>query len=279
MTHSTPATMTASLSGDGLVMNRVSTSMRADSPGWAGTFRSVNTPVTWGFLSGDRVPAAPGIPTKSPPTAPGLAHTRISLQAPEATAVRGATAATVSRKATTTESALARTNSPLRAASIPSAGLVDNTTPPAGGRVEMVEHGMDTSRAAGAPETSGAVMSPTVPSAAVPCGHRTVAVVWLTGSSGVSPHSTIPASPARTATSRAIRVESALSLGTSVDGRRRHPALHREQTQSVTQDRRVAALCVCSRRGRGQVGRSGAGLHSPLRVAVLRSRRAGSAFG
>ena len=42
----TPSTITPSLSGVGEVMKRVSTSTRADSPGWAATFRSVNTPAT-----------------------------------------------------------------------------------------------------------------------------------------------------------------------------------------------------------------------------------------
>ena len=240
MTHSTPATMTASLSGVGLVMKRVSTVMRADraephvaGPG-VGSLRSVKIPVTWGFLSGGSVPVAPGMPTNSAPAPPGLAQTLIVLHVPEATAARGATAATVSRKATTTESLLARTNSPLREASIPSAGLVENATPPPGGRVAMARQGIDASRASGAPETSGAVRFPTVPPGPGACGQRMVAVVWVTGSSGVSAHRTIPARPARTATRRAIpedpagsgpssaiRLESLLTLGTMVDGRRR----------------------------------------------------------
>ena len=45
-TEMTPSTITASFSAVGVVMNRVSTSMRADSPGWAATFRSVKTPAT-----------------------------------------------------------------------------------------------------------------------------------------------------------------------------------------------------------------------------------------
>ena len=205
--------MTADLSDVGVVMNRVSTSMRADKP-CGGTLSSVKTPVTWGFLSGGRVPVAPGMPMKSAPTPPGVAHTCKALHFPLAMAGRGATAATVSRKATNTESAVARTNRPLREASMPLAGLVENTTPPAGGRVAIAEQGMDTSRACGAPDTRGAVTSPTVP----PCGHRMAAVVCFTGMSGVSAHSSTPAMPARTATSRAIRVGS--TLGTRVDVRR-----------------------------------------------------------
>jgi hypothetical protein len=143
------------------------------------------------------------------------------LHAPDATAARGAAAATESRNATTTESVFARTNRPLRVASMPSAGLVDKTTPPFGGRVAITEHGIDTSSAAGAPDTSGAVMSPTFPPAATPWGHTMVAVLWVTGSNGVSAHSTSPARPASTATRRAIRLDSTFSLGTSVDGRRR----------------------------------------------------------
>ncbi len=45
-TEMTPSTITASFRAVGVVMNRVSTSMRADSPGWAATFRSVKTPAT-----------------------------------------------------------------------------------------------------------------------------------------------------------------------------------------------------------------------------------------
>ena len=151
------------------------------------------------------------------------------LQAPEATAVRGATAATLSRNATKTESAVARANSPLRAASMPSGGLVAKTRPPAGGRLAIAVQGIETSRASGAPETSGAVTLPIRPSDPVACGRpsdpvacgqRIVAVVWRTGSSGASAHSTTPASPAITATNRAIRLDCARSLGTRVDGRR-----------------------------------------------------------
>ena len=54
---------------------------------------------------GDSVPEAPGMPTKSAPTAPGFAQMCSSRQAPELTAARGATAATLSRTATTTTSA------------------------------------------------------------------------------------------------------------------------------------------------------------------------------
>ena len=45
-TQMTPSTITPSFSGVGDVMNRVSTSMRADRPGWVATLRSVNTPAT-----------------------------------------------------------------------------------------------------------------------------------------------------------------------------------------------------------------------------------------
>ena len=46
MTPASPAAITAILSAVGVVMKRVSTSMRAESPGWAGTFNSVKIPVT-----------------------------------------------------------------------------------------------------------------------------------------------------------------------------------------------------------------------------------------
>ncbi len=45
-TEMTPSTIAASFSTVGVVMNRVSTSMRADRPGWAATSRSVKTPAT-----------------------------------------------------------------------------------------------------------------------------------------------------------------------------------------------------------------------------------------
>src|ERR1700720_4740659 len=115
------------------------------------------------------------MPTKSAPTPPALAQTCRVLQAgpPDlpATAARGATAATESRKATTTASALAVTNSPLRVAWMPAGGMVEKTRPPAAGRVEIVLQGIETSRACGAPETSGAVTSLISPLAAGPCGH------------------------------------------------------------------------------------------------------------
>ena len=96
---------------------------------------------------------APGSPMKSAPTLLTLAHMCSALQFPVATACRGATAAT-----------LARTNSPLRLASIPPEGMVEKTRPPAAGRVAMAWQGMDTSSACGAPDTSGAVTSVTSPS-------------------------------------------------------------------------------------------------------------------
>ena len=231
MTQMIPTVITMSLSPVGLVMKRVSISIRAERPCWTGTFSSVNTPVTCGFLSGASEPVAPGMPTKSAPTAPALAHARTVVHEPAATAARDATAATLSRKATVTESAVARTNRPLRDASIPSGGLVAKTNPPAAGRVAIAEQGIETSSASGAPETSGAVMFPTGAPGPALWGHRMVAVVCRTGSSGVNAHSATPVTPARTAISlairtervpcRAIRPDSTLSRGTSVDGRRR----------------------------------------------------------
>ena len=78
-------------------------------------------------FSASSVPVAPGMPMKSAPTPPTLAQTWC-CRAPEATAALGATAATESRNATTTELALAVTNSPLRVASMPR-GMVDKTRP------------------------------------------------------------------------------------------------------------------------------------------------------
>ena len=79
--------------------------------------QSVKTPATWGFFSADSVPVAPGIPTKSAPTPPDVGpdvQRAARLRTPPP--ARGATAATESRNATTTVSALARTNRPLRPA-------------------------------------------------------------------------------------------------------------------------------------------------------------------
>ncbi len=201
----TPSTITARFNSVGDVMNRVSMSTRAARPSRGGTFRSVNNPATCGFFSTGSVPAAPGMPTKSAPTPPTLAQMCSTLQAPPATAVLGATAATESRNATTTASALARTNNPYLLASVPAAGIVENTRPPERGSVATAVQGIVTSSASGAPDTSGAVTSDTFPSVPGPCGHRIVAVVCLTGSSGTSPHNTMPASPATTAISRAMR--------------------------------------------------------------------------
>ncbi len=171
-THKTPSAITPSFRTVGLVMNRVSTSMRADKPGCAATSRSVKTPAICGFFSADSVPAAPGMPTKSAPTPPTFAQMCNVLQAPEATAGRGATAATESRNATTIASALARTTRPLRLASMPPGGMVEKTSPPAAGRVAIAWHGIETSRASGAPDTSGAVTSVIRPSGPGACGHE-----------------------------------------------------------------------------------------------------------
>ncbi len=132
---STPSVISTVLSAVGTVMKRVSTSMRALSPGCAATFRSVNTPATCGFFSIGTVPVAPGMPTKSAPTLPVFAHRCSVLHAPSCTALRGATAATESRNATTTVLASARTNRPLRLASMPADGMVENTRPPVCGSV------------------------------------------------------------------------------------------------------------------------------------------------
>jgi hypothetical protein len=233
-TSMTPSTIAASFSVVGVVMKRVSTSMRADrpwpdvaagaAPGCAATLRSVKIPATCGFFSGARVPADPGMPTKSAPTCPTLAHTCRTLQLPAATAGRGAAAATESRNATNTVSVLARTNSAPLVDSVACRGTVDSTTPPSAGSVATARQGMEMSRAWGAPDTSGAVMSETRPSVPADCGQLMVAVVCLTGNNGTSAHSTTPAIPATTATARAMaesRVRSGSSRGTRVDVRRR----------------------------------------------------------
>ena len=163
------------------------------------------------------------MPTKSAPTCPTLAQMCSTLQPPATTAVRGAAAATESRNATNTASAVARTNRAPLVMSVASLGTVDSTTPPSAGSVAMAWQGMEMSSACGAPDTSGAVMSVTMPFGPGACGHAMVAVVCLTGSSGTSAQSTTPAMPATTATSRAMPdnpVRSVSSRGTRVDVRR-----------------------------------------------------------
>ena len=63
---------------DGAVMNRVSMSMRADSPGWAGTFRSVKIPPTCGFFSDGEGPGGAGyadeLRTRAAGVGPGVQH-------------------------------------------------------------------------------------------------------------------------------------------------------------------------------------------------------------
>ncbi len=166
---------------------------------------------------------APGIPTKSAPTCPTLAQMCSTLHLPAATAGRGAAAATESRNATNTASVVARTNSAPLVASLASFGTVDSTRPPSAGSVLTAWQGIEMSRACGAPDTSGAVMSETMPSAPGAWGQLMVAVVCLTGSRGTSAHSTTPAMPATTATSLAMAdgpVRSVSSRGTRVDVRR-----------------------------------------------------------
>ena len=108
--------------------------------------------------------------------------------------------------------------------SLASRGTVDSTRPPSAGSVAIAWQGIVMSSACGAPDTSGAVMSEIIPFGPGACGQAMVAVDCLTGSSGTSAHSTIPAMPATTATSRAMAdtpVRSDSSRGTRVDVRRR----------------------------------------------------------
>ncbi len=161
------------------------------------------------------------MPTKSAPAPPALAQVCSTLQAPAATAERCATAATVSRNATTITSLSARTNSPFLPVSTPPVGRVETTKPPLAGKVAIAAQGMEMSSARGAPDTRGAVIWVTCPSA-VPCGHSTVAVVCFTGSNGTIAHSNRPTIPATAATNRGIRCDRSLpSWGTRVDRKRR----------------------------------------------------------
>ena len=80
-TASTPTAIPSFFRAVGAVTNRVSISMRAESPGCGGTFRSVKIPPTWGFFSAASTPEAPGMPTKSAPAAPASAQMCSTLQA------------------------------------------------------------------------------------------------------------------------------------------------------------------------------------------------------
>ena len=183
-----------------------------------------------------------------------------------AIAARGATAATESRKATTTVSALARTNRPLRLASIPAGGMVENTRPPAAGSDAIAWQGMLTSSDCGAPETSGAVMSVTLPSAPGACGH------WMGPSVLVTGRSRGQAAQQNARECRRRRRRSARS------GWRRRCRWARGSMLGEAAEP-IADAMRALRHECAQVGRSGAGLQKPLRVAVPRSRRAGCGVG
>ena len=149
------------------------------------------------------------MPTKSAPAPPASAQVCSTLQAPAVTAERCATAATESRNATTITSLSARTKSPFLPLSTPPSGRVETTNPPLGANVAIAEQGIEMSSDRGAPDTSGAVIWVTWPAGPppVPCGHRTVAVVCLTGSNGTTAHNNRPTIPATTATNRGIRCD------------------------------------------------------------------------
>ena len=204
-TAATPSTITASLSVVGEVMNRVSTSIRADRPGLRGHLQV-------GEDAGDLrlLLRRPGCPWRR-----GCRRSRRRLRRrwPRCAACcrrrtprrRGARPRRRSRgtrrrprrrwRGRTARCGWRRCRR---------AGWWTRTRPPAAGRVATAWHGIETSRACGAPDTSGAVMSVISPSGPAACGHRMVAVVCLTGSSGTSPHSSTPAMPATTAISRAM---------------------------------------------------------------------------
>ena len=255
--------MAASLSTVGVVMNRVSMSTRADSPGSAPTFRSVNSPATWGFLSGGSVPEAPGMPTKSAPTRTGVGP---DVQLAAGPGVDGGTRGHRGDGVAERDDddvGVGANEQPV-AARVDPGGRNGREHQAAGGR--QGRHGLAGDRHVEGPwsarhQRGGDVADE--PVGAEPCGQAMVAVVCLTGSNGTSAHSTIPAIPARTATRRAMR-----SAGTKLDGRRRGLAVD-NPAPSARSDRRDHA----------QDGRSGPGLHQPLRVAVPSSSRAGWAFG
>ena len=215
-TQMTPSTITPSFSAVGVVMNRVSTSMRADRPGWAATLQFGEHAGDLRLLLGGQRAGGAGDADEV-----GANPADVGPDVQRAAGAGGDRRPGRHRGDGVTERdddgvGVGGTNSPLRVASMPPGGMVEKTRPPAAGRVAIVRQGMDTSRACGAPDTSGAVTSVIRPSGPAACGHRMVAVVCLTGSSGTSPHSTTPAMPATTAMRRAMRW-----AGTRLDGRRR----------------------------------------------------------
>ncbi len=109
---------------------------------------------------------------------------------------------------TSTRDRVTLTSIAFSAASRPFAGAVPSTSPPAAGMPRTTSQGIDADRRTGACEISGAVTF-----ANCPCwGQFSVAVVWVTGSSGVATASTKPTRPATTATQRAILTSLARSL-------------------------------------------------------------------
>ena len=186
-------------------MNRVSMSTRADSPDCGGTFRSREQAGDLRLLLDRQRAGGPGdadeVGADAADVGPDVQH------AAGAAADRGPRRDRGHRVAERDDDGVGvgANEQPVLAGVVPAAGMVENTRPPELGRVATAVHGIVTSSASGAPDTSGAVTSETLPSAPGPCGHRIVAVVCFTGSSGTSPHSTIPASPATAATNRAMR--------------------------------------------------------------------------
>ena len=112
---------------------------------------------------------------------------------------RSTLATTTLRTMTSTRDSETMTSIAFSAASRPCSGAVPSTRPPSPGIVSMTSHGTVALRSTGAWEISGAVTLPTCP-----CwGQLSVAVVWVTGSSGVATAITKPSSPAIIATQRA----------------------------------------------------------------------------
>ena len=116
-------------------------------------------------------------------------------------------AMTTLRTITSTRDAVTLTSIAFRAASRPWAGAVPRTRPPLAGIPASTGHGMDADSETGACAISGAV---TLASRSC-CGQFSVAVVWMTGSSGVATASTKPSSPAIVATQRATFTSSRLT--------------------------------------------------------------------
>ena len=192
--------MAASLSAVGEVMKRVSTSMRADSPGCAATSRSVNTPAIWGFFSAARVPVGAGDADEV-----GAGPADVGPDVQRAAGSRGHRGPGCDRGHRVTErddhDIGVGADEQAVAAGVDAAGRNGGKHQAAGGRQggDRPARDRDVERLRRPGHQRGGDRRLTIPSGPGACGQAMVAVVCLTGSSGASAHSSTPAMPATTA--------------------------------------------------------------------------------